>query len=1577
MLKRGKNKISYFIAALAVIVSMTFGSVVPAAASENVAQDDGYAEDGAIEVYSAAYDDSGEAEGALAADEAEGDVTLSGEDGSAAFLSEDGSGEGDGEILNGTENPDDPDEDEVLGIIANDDPIETQIEEEVEAEEASTLLYLSDLDPVYQSIGWGEFMRDENPENGQISLRVNGAVTGFKKGVAAHAESTLIYDVHSLYEQGYRYFQTYYGVNSTKAGSVKFYMYTTTDADYNAAAWTEVEGVDSSVKSGSSAAGYIEIPLTEDMTYLKLYADPDGGNGQDHAVYGGAKFITDSYYHDDVLTVAEYDERIREYYAQYGTDLWSDPEYEQLLLERDLVDKVGYETLQGFFNEEDGESYKEMIEWLFDNPSFLKMYLTGDAPGGNYLAGTYSYSGSSYDSYSDSLQTMFKLWQTHREDFDNTGSNGLYQKMIAAVSLSLTGSVKFWYGTTGGTADSSVIYPDPVERYEIYKDMYAGGTLLTGYFDQLYVPEMRYIMGSPIHNNEILWGANLAKERNYNTNCYSWMYYQYGTFNYFQDKFYNDETWGSDPTYDYVNKYYLNEYGITNYGYGDTTTVKYPMNWIGMVDGGTCWPIANLCQNIWSSYGRPCYICGCWGGTHEVYMAYNWYEGSDNSGRSGYGRWTVENGLGVAWQDVNYGAYDSTGWHIARLICGWGTNSDSRYTNASYVILGQSAMNDYNNYVKAEELEMLSRVYADEEETLESIYWAMLDIEGFHYDAWRGLVKLYAASSVKSDEDKYNLAEQMMAKSALYYYPIPLDDLLSLLKNSMSSQTYITMVQNSEQETLRAASQTTDDEFYSAYAVQQVAKGLLGTGDSVVGSFSFDGENAGKIILDQEKFPHPEYWEYSLDGGNTWSEVIHDAEVEDAGGVEEIEGITTYSQAVVENTNAVQLTNEEIAQINTEDNILIRFIQVPDYWYTIYINESAKPVKGSIYDVVGVYLNPWENKAIYTTDSMEWRNAGDESASWVSFADAQPDRNANTEIDVRYRANGTNMAGESITLSYESSDNNYKEEEGYYYVPISRLTLYDYTAQANDNRAIKYALDGTIYSFYQSVTTTDYPIYITLQLDEPAYLNKLEYQCNLGNTANGQVRKARVLVSMDGEEWTEVEYLEGTDGYANYSSGASEYLEWGGGNSASGKAPKQVYFTPVQAQYIRFEAYDCTANFMSVGDLRVYANTELIDVEDEEEASEPDNEEAGITDDEETGGSDNKGTDEQDNEGTGALDDEKVGTSDDGTTGATENVETDTSESGTTGNSEDETVGDTNDQDNGDSGNQKTQETESGNDTEDKKADDAYSGGLSGDDITSGTTSGNNEGSIGGESTETSDNHTVQSADGSAEITYDIIYEDTDDGIRVTIETDKQLKELDGWDLSDDGTSLTRLYTSGAEDEEIIVYDTDGNEYGIPIAFGEVAEIEIYDLEEYANYEEAKELASQANLDVSYEVVGDEVLTTITDDRAKLQEKEGWDRSDDGMSLRKMYSADAGHEEVTVIDAYGNTFTVAINPSEAVVVKGEITDPDGSNPSDTESAKTAKTGDSNIPVVLLYIMMFCAAAVIAFVVVWRMRRRKH
>lgn len=59
----------------------------------------------------------------------------------------------------------------------------------------------------------GNLAVDKTQFNTPLTLVVNGSSTVFKKGIWAHATSTIEYDI-SQYKE-YAYFTTYYGVNTT------------------------------------------------------------------------------------------------------------------------------------------------------------------------------------------------------------------------------------------------------------------------------------------------------------------------------------------------------------------------------------------------------------------------------------------------------------------------------------------------------------------------------------------------------------------------------------------------------------------------------------------------------------------------------------------------------------------------------------------------------------------------------------------------------------------------------------------------------------------------------------------------------------------------------------------------------------------------------------------------------------------------------------------------------------------------------------------------------------------------------------------------------------------------------------------------------------------------------------------------------------------------------------------------------------------------------------------------------------------------------------------------------------------
>lgn len=96
-------------------------------------------------------------------------------------------------------------------------------------------VYLSDIpyDKNNSSVGWGQVTLDKNLDTkynkGLITLIIDGKPKSFLKGIAAHATSTVVYDINGL---GYDYFSTYYGVDASRGSTgngVKFSIYTSID----------------------------------------------------------------------------------------------------------------------------------------------------------------------------------------------------------------------------------------------------------------------------------------------------------------------------------------------------------------------------------------------------------------------------------------------------------------------------------------------------------------------------------------------------------------------------------------------------------------------------------------------------------------------------------------------------------------------------------------------------------------------------------------------------------------------------------------------------------------------------------------------------------------------------------------------------------------------------------------------------------------------------------------------------------------------------------------------------------------------------------------------------------------------------------------------------------------------------------------------------------------------------------------------------------------------------------------------------------------------------------------------------
>lgn len=146
--------------------------------------------------------------------------------------------------------------------------------------------YLSDITEKSVRVGWDSLRKDLNIQGlGLIRLNTgDGKVTTYKKGLAAHATSEIVYDV-----ENYKMFESMIGVenNANNDGSVVFKIYKSTDGTNYEAEPIYTSGV----MQKATKAEKVTLDIS-DAKLLKLYADQNGSDSNDHAVWADAKVYT-------------------------------------------------------------------------------------------------------------------------------------------------------------------------------------------------------------------------------------------------------------------------------------------------------------------------------------------------------------------------------------------------------------------------------------------------------------------------------------------------------------------------------------------------------------------------------------------------------------------------------------------------------------------------------------------------------------------------------------------------------------------------------------------------------------------------------------------------------------------------------------------------------------------------------------------------------------------------------------------------------------------------------------------------------------------------------------------------------------------------------------------------------------------------------------------------------------------------------------------------------------------------------------------------------------------------------------
>ncbi len=970
------------------------------------------------------------------------------------------------------------------------------------AKDTNDVIYLSDINYLSGKSGWQSLLMDKVNGGGKISVKVENSAYTFDKGIWAHASSELIYDI-SAYSNVYKYFTAYLGINTTsnKGNGVKFYIYTSNDNK----TWNLKTEENPEVTNPGANAKLVQIDITG-AKYLKLVANDNGANGNDHSVYADAKLVKDIKTQNVVKSVEEYDEIIKTKYANATLD---NKEYELILLQRDFVSKAGQFALKTFVNE--SKNNKETLDWLMNNLDILRYYILGGTPdGGNYY---------------NSLTQLARLYYNYKEDFSNTEKlnnkwdssltyGELYKKM--AITLSLTHSQRVGLWMQGGAVENQ---SDAVKRYAIYKYLHKNGKLnanipnwdMTLWFESLRVEEMRFIMNNAIDDEEILWLNDYVQS----------FLDQYKQGKYLTPHPYMAYVWpnyGNNIYYDEANKDYFNELFAVNKNNGNsgkeltdengknigkiglfdvsytipggkenpeytikitrgTSNYKLYKLWMNFRNkfgtGAVCGGISKSGSNIRATHGIPATVIGQPG--HAALLYY-----TKNSDGKGY--WGIDN--------------DVSGWTLSekgeRLLLGWG-NANTTYARGSYQVvymqLAQEAINDFDNLVKAEEMVKLAEVYAGELKKQEEIYRKALNIQSINLDAWLGLINVYNQSTTKTENDYFNLAEELAEN--LKYYPLPMYHLTNLIKPKLTSVENVYKFSLLQTRILTEGSKVanTDTNVLQPSLTRVEANFLLGKLDNSIATFSFDGDDAGKIVLSSRFDGSGIRWDYSLDGKKTWKEVSFTGD----------------------EPHKLQLTKQEINSINAENDIYVHIVGVnyeEKNLFKIDITEQELPTT--------IFANDLENRVVGATLIMEWRMS--EKDDWTSYEKSSPDLTGNKTVEVRVKANGTKLTSPSQIYTF-TEDN---QPDTRKYIPVSHLSIHSVSTEAtSQGGAAINAIDANYNTRWHSAWNgSDTNRFITIKLDKPVYLSAVEFVPAGGG--NGRINDGTIYGSTDGENWIEL-----------------------------------------------------------------------------------------------------------------------------------------------------------------------------------------------------------------------------------------------------------------------------------------------------------------------------------------------------------------------------------------------------------------------------------------------------------------------
>ena len=746
-------------------------------------------------------------------------------------------------------------------------------------------------------------------------------------------------------------------------------------------------------------------------------------------------------------TVAEYDKYLSQYAVEYNY-----AKKRKVILERTLVARIGYDNIQKLSKEIAGVD--TALDWLLSDENALELFIE---------AGDF-YNGNGYNA----LVALTRLYQAYHQDMQNL----TYKKMLLATAAAYSKNIKTFMVNYGGTATNS----DPVVKYANFKWLYDNKRFVNKQqFDNYPMELVRYVMDAKMDDSEIKWLSDKLEHDYPNQqdparlNGYTYVAYKKG-YNYRNPEFYssyNRQKWEQ--------KYNLAPYNISYGNNGDFHL------WMLLEAGGICWGISGIGMNQAEVQGIP--AVNTYQPGHEAYLLYQ-------QNADGQGTWNIWTDL-HGWQN-SYSRWVGINETQARLLMSWGNKSYNNLdsgNNTSYILLAQGALNQYSQYKESMIYALLAQSYPAGSIKQQAAYYKALQYSDLNLDALDGLITSFASNSKTTDAQWLDLAERII--NAYTYYPAPLNDLLNMVKPHFKDKSLTAKVEILQQAALTKASQATQAESLQPNACRQVAKALLGQTNQSLATFSFDGQHAGAIVLNDSYQDSTVMTRVSLDGGQTW-EKFDDQEYSDQ--------------------HIIQLSAAQLAKLNAKDGIVLGLLGTDE---TYKIELQAASTLGQI------YANDNEDRLVGQVNGLEYSQ--DNGQSWHDYTatlDSGVRFSGNQTILVRKKATGQTLASQAKQFNFTQATNDSKNQ----YVPLKHLSVSGYSSQDKANLASNFLDGNPATSWITDLSQVDSQRYFTVALDTPRYISKLEYQ----STANtGALQNCMLYTSLDGQNWTLVKYFTG------------------------------------------------------------------------------------------------------------------------------------------------------------------------------------------------------------------------------------------------------------------------------------------------------------------------------------------------------------------------------------------------------------------------------------------------------------------